>query len=69
MSTKLTRYILSFTDAQLAELRLRYPGADNDKQRVYLALGFEPPPYGGARPGAGRKPKIIKLAPPKPNES
>lgn len=57
MPTKLTRYILSFSDAQIEDLRRRFPAAENDKAAIYEALGFEPPKHGGPREGAGQKPK------------
>lgn len=60
MPTKLTRYILSFSDAQLDELRRRFPWFPNDKERIYQALGFEPPKHGGPREGAGMKPTSHK---------
>jgi hypothetical protein len=54
MPTKLTRYTLTFTKAQLESLKLRFPNAVNDKQAIYLALGFDLPQPGGKREGAGR---------------
>ena len=54
MPTKLNRYTLAFTDAQLEDLELRFPDAADPKQAIYLALGFDPPQSGGKREGAGR---------------
>lgn len=62
MPTNLNRFTLSFTKAQLDELRLRFPGAPDDRSAIYLALGFDPPEAGGTRPGAGR-PKKEEQAP------
>ena len=62
MPTKLTRYTLTFTKAQLESLKLRFPHATTDKQAIYLALGFDLPKSGGKREGSGR-PKRSRKAP------
>lgn len=54
MPTTLTRYTLTFTPAQLADLRLRFPEAVSDKAAIYTALGFDQPKAGGVRPARGK---------------
>ncbi len=49
---------IMLTEAQLAELRLRFPEAKTDTETVYRALDIEPPAHGGARWGAGRKTRM-----------
>lgn len=40
---KITRFTLGLSAAQLESLRLRFPHLLTDKERIYAALGFEPP--------------------------
>ena len=45
---------INLTEAQLAELKLRFAEATTNAEIIYRALDVEPPPHGGARRGAGR---------------
>ena len=57
MPTQLNRIEILLTDAQLAELRLRFPEVADDKAAIYFALGLKPPTIGRPKGSRNRRPR------------